>query len=84
MGDVIGDLNARRGRVEGMTDRGQAKLVDAFVPLSSMFGYATELRSMTQGRAAYAMEFAQYEEVPRTIAEEVVGQRGGTGKSAGE
>ncbi len=84
MGDVIGDLNARRGRVEGMTDRGQAKVVDAYVPLSSMFGYATELRSMTQGRAAYAMEFAQYEEVPRNIADEVVGQRSGAVKPAGE
>ena len=75
MGDVIGDLNSRRGRVEGMDDRGEAKVVNASVPLANMFGYATELRSMTQGRAAYAMEFEKYEEVPRNIAEEVIGQR---------
>ena len=78
MGDVIGDLNSRRGRVEGMEDRAGAKIINAFVPLSEMFGYATELRSMTQGRAAYAMEFAQYEEVPKNVAEEIIGQRGGS------
>jgi elongation factor G len=78
MGDVIGDLNSRRGRVEGMEDRAGAKIVNGFVPLSEMFGYATELRSMTQGRAAYAMEFAQYEEVPKNVAETVIGQRSGT------
>ncbi len=75
MGDVIGDLNSRRGRVEGMEDRGNAKVVRAFVPLATMFGYATELRSMTQGRAAYAMEFDHYEEVPRNVAEEVIAGR---------
>ncbi len=77
MGDVIGDLNSRRGRVEGMTERGNAKSIKGFVPLSAMFGYATELRSMTQGRASYTMEFAQYEEVPRNVAEEVIGNRTG-------
>ena len=75
MGDVIGDLNSRRGRVEGMEERGEAKVVNAFVPLANMFGYATELRSMTQGRASYSMEFDHYEEVPRNIAEEVIGKR---------
>lgn len=75
MGDVIGDLNGRRGRIEGMTDRANAKVVDAFVPLAEMFGYATDLRSMTQGRASYTMEFDHYEEVPRQIADEVIGLR---------
>jgi elongation factor G len=75
MGDVIGDLNSRRGRVEGMEERGEAKVVNAYVPLANMFGYATELRSMTQGRAAYSMEFDHYEEVPRNVAEEVIGAR---------
>ena len=82
MGDVIGDLNSRRGRVEGMEDRGQAKAINAFVPLAEMFGYATDLRSMTQGRAAYVMEFDHYEEVPRNISEEVIGKR--TGGDTGE
>ena len=75
MGDVIGDLNSRRGRVEGMTERGDAKVVDALVPLAKMFGYATELRSMTQGRASYVMEFDHYAEVPKNVAEEVIGLR---------
>ncbi|MEX1113310.1 MAG: elongation factor G [Patescibacteria group bacterium] len=75
MGDVIGDLNARRGRVEGMEERGEAKVVKAFVPLATMFGYATELRSMTQGRAAYSMEFDHYAEVPKNVGEEIIGQR---------
>ena len=78
MGDVIGDLNARRGRVEGMDDRGTAKMVHAYVPLANMFGYATDLRSMTQGRASSTMEFDHYEEVPRNVAEEVIGKRTGT------
>ena len=75
MGDVIGDLNSKRGRVQEMSDRGQAKVIDAFVPLSEMFGYATSLRSMTQGRASYSMEFDHYEEVPRNIREEIIGIR---------
>ena len=72
MGDVIGDLNRRRGRVEGMEPRGNAQVVKAHVPLSEMFGYATDVRSMTQGRATYTMQFDRYEEVPTNIAEKVV------------
>ena len=65
MGDVIGDLNSRRGRIEGMEARPGTQIVTALVPLSSMFGYATDLRSRTQGRATYTMHFAHYEEVPK-------------------
>ena len=72
MGDVIGDLNRRRGRVEGMEPRGNAQVVKAHVPLSEMFGYATDVRSMTQGRATYTMQFDRYEEVPTNIAERVI------------
>lgn len=74
MGDVIGDLNAKRGQIEEMTDRGQVKAILAKVPLSSMFGYATQLRSMTQGRASYSMEFSHYSEVPRNVAEDIMGK----------
>jgi elongation factor G len=77
MGDVIGDLNRRRGRVHGMEPRGNAQVVSAHVPLSEMFGYATDLRSMTQGRATYTMQFDSYEEVPPNIAEKVVEARTG-------
>ena len=77
MGDVIGDLNRRRGRVEGMEPRGNAQVVDAFEPLSEMFGYATDLRSATQGRATYTMQFERYEEVPPNIAEKIVENRTG-------
>jgi len=77
MGDVIGDLNRRRGRVEGMEPRGNAQVVDAFAPLSEMFGYATDLRSATQGRATYTMQFERYEEVPPNIAEKIVENRTG-------
>jgi elongation factor G len=77
MGDVIGDLNRRRGRVEGMEPRGNAQAVKAHVPLSEMFGYATDVRSMTQGRATYTMQFDRYEEVPTNIAEKVVEARTG-------
>lgn len=69
MGDVIGDLSSKRGQVQKMTDRGQSKVVKALVPLSEMFGYATSLRSMTQGRASYSMEFDHYAEVPKNIEE---------------
>jgi elongation factor G len=72
MGDVVGDLNRRRGRIMGMSERGNAKLVDAEVPLSEMFGYATHLRSISQGRATYSMHFKHYEEVPASIAQEIV------------
>ena len=74
MGDVIGDLNRRRGHVHGMEQRGNAQVVSAFVPLAEMFGYATDLRSNTQGRATYSMQFERYEEVPANIAEKVVGE----------
>jgi elongation factor G len=77
MGDVIGDLNRRRGRVEGMEPRGNAQAVRGHVPLSEMFGYATDVRSMTQGRATYTMQFDRYEEVPTNIAEKVVEARTG-------
>jgi elongation factor G len=75
MGDVIGDLNRRRGQVNNMGDRSGNKIVDAFVPLSEMFGYSTDLRSATQGRASYSMEFDHYAEVPRNVAEEIIKKR---------
>jgi elongation factor G len=74
MGDVIGDLNRRRGQVQGMEQRGNAQVVSAYVPLAEMFGYATDVRSTTQGRATYTMQFDRYEEVPTNIAEKVVGE----------
>ncbi len=74
MGDVIGDLNRRRGQVQGMEQRGNAQVVSAYVPLAEMFGYATDLRSTTQGRATYTMQFERYDEVPTNIAEKVVGE----------
>jgi elongation factor G len=77
LGDVIGDLSRRRGKVQGQDQRGNALAVQAFVPLGEMFGYATELRSMTQGRATYTMQFEHYEEVPTNIAEEIVEHRSG-------
>ncbi len=75
MGDVIGDISKRRGNVTGMDDRAGNKIVNAFVPLSEMFGYSTDLRSMTQGRATYAMEFDHYEEVPQNVAKEIIEKR---------
>jgi elongation factor G len=77
MGDVIGDLNSRRGRIEGMEAQAGAQVIRSFVPLSEMFGYATDLRSGTQGRGNYSMEFAHYEEVPRSIAEAIVSKNKG-------
>ncbi|MEQ9663551.1 MAG: elongation factor G [Parasphingopyxis sp.] len=71
MGDVIGDLNSRRGQVQGTDSRGNAQTVDAIVPLANMFGYVNELRSFTQGRAQYTMQFSHYEEVPQQVADEV-------------
>jgi elongation factor G len=82
MGDVIGDLNRRRGRVHGMEARGNAQVVTGSVPLSEMFGYATDLRSNTQGRATYTMVFEGYEEVPPNIAEKVVESRSGGEQAA--
>jgi len=72
MGDVIGDLNSRRGRIEGMELRGTSQIIKSFVPLSEMFGYATDLRSRTQGRGSFTMHFGKYEEVPSALAEEIV------------
>ncbi len=76
MGDVIGDLNSRRGKIEGMEPRGNAQIIRAHVPLASMFGYATDLRSISQGRAQYTMQFEKYEEVPGSIAQGIVEQVG--------
>ena len=75
MGDVIGDINSRRGRIEGMDDIGGGKMVKAYVPLSEMFGYATDLRSKTQGRGQYVMEPSHYVEVPKSIAEGIMSSR---------
>ena len=72
MGDVIGDLSSRRGKVAGMEQRGNSHVVRAQVPLAEMFGYATDLRSRTQGRATYSMEFDRYEPVPRQISEAII------------
>ncbi len=77
MGDVIGDLNGRRGKVEGMTQRGNSQVIKAQVPMSEMFGYATDLRSKTQGRATYSMQFNSYQDVPESIAAEIVAARRG-------
>jgi len=77
MGDVIGDLNRRRGQINNMSDRSGNKIVDAFVPLAEMFGYSTDLRSATQGRATYSMEFDHYEEVPKNVSEEIIKKRNG-------
>ena len=76
MGDVIGDLNSKRAQIHAMRDRGSIKVIDAEVPLAEMFGYATSLRSMTQGRASYSMEFKNYQEVPSNIAAQVVESKG--------
>jgi elongation factor G len=75
MGDVIGDLNARRGQVEGMDRRGNSQVIRALVPLGEMFGYATDLRSRTQGRGVYTMQFETYQEVPKNVAESVMKAR---------
>src|SRR5699024_6120131 len=77
MGDIMGDVTSRRGRVEGMEARGNAQLIKAFVPLSEMFGYATALRSNTQGRGTYTMYFDHYEEVPKSISDEIITKNAG-------
>jgi len=78
VGDVMGDLNSRRGHIDGMEPRGNAQVITATVPLSTMFGYATDVRSTTQGRATYTMQFKHYAEVPASIASEIVAKvRGG-------
>jgi len=76
MGDVLGDLNSKRASIKEMRERGQSKVIDAEVPLAEMFGYATAIRSLTQGRASYTMEFSRYEQVPRHVAEEIVKKSG--------
>ena len=77
MGDVIGDINSRRGRIEGFEDFGGGKMVRAFVPLSEMFGYSTDLRSSTQGRGNYSMFFEKYEQVPKSVMEKIIAERKG-------
>lgn len=77
MGDVMGDINSKRGQIQEMSDRGTAKVVNALVPLAEMFGYATQLRSMTQGRASYSMEFEKYDQVPNNVAKAIIEERGG-------
>ena len=75
MGDVIGDINSRRGRIEGMDDIGGGKMIRGFVPLSEMFGYATDLRSRTQGRGNYSMFFEKYEQVPKSVQEKILSKK---------
>jgi elongation factor G len=72
MGDVIGDLNSRRGQIQGSETRGNAQVVTAMVPLANMFGYVSQLRSFSQGRASYTMQYDHYEQVPQAVADEVV------------
>jgi elongation factor G len=76
LGDVMGDLSSRRGKIGGMTQRSSAQVIGASVPLSEMFGYSTTLRSLSQGRAVYTMQFSHYEEVPRSKAEEIIAGNG--------
>ena len=77
MGDVMGDVNSRRGRIAGMEARNGAQVINAFVPLSEMFGYSTDLRSKTQGRGNYSMEVSYYDEVPKNIAEAIIAKNKG-------
>jgi elongation factor G len=77
MGDVIGDLNSRRGQVQGMEERAGMKVITAHVPLAEMFGYANAIRSKTQGRASYTMEFSHYDQVPGALAEQIIAKAGG-------
>lgn len=76
LGDVMGHVSARRGRIEGTTARGNAQIVKGFIPLSEMFGYATTLRSATQGRGTFTMQFDHYEPVPKSIQEEIIAAHG--------
>ena len=77
MGEVIGNLSSRRGRIENMTQRGNARVIRGFVPIANMFGYATDLRSLTQGRGNSTMQLSHYEEVPRVLAEEIIAKNAG-------
>src|SRR3989344_2266088 len=72
MGDITGDISSKRGKIEAMTDRANIKVIDAQVPLSEMFGYATKLRSMSQGRGNFTMEFSHYEEVPASVSQLII------------
>ncbi|MDD5110428.1 MAG: elongation factor G, partial [Patescibacteria group bacterium] len=74
MGEVIGNLNSKRAKITQMRDRGKTKVIDGTVPMGEMFGYATSLRSLTQGRASYTMEFLEYQPVPRNVAEQLIGE----------
>jgi elongation factor G len=76
MGDVMGNLSSRRGKIEGMEDRSNSKVIKAKVPLGEMFGYATDLRSQTQGRASYTMQFDSYEPVPKSVRDEIMSKHG--------
>jgi elongation factor G len=77
MGDVIGDLNSRRGIIQAMEERAGARVIRALVPLSEMFGYVSDLRSKTQGRASYSMQFDSYSEVPTNVAKEIIAKATG-------
>jgi elongation factor G len=77
MGTIIGDINSRRGRIEGMEHLGGSQVIKAMVPLKEMFGYVNDIRSSTQGRASYSMQFAHYEEAPRMISDEIIGRAQG-------
>ncbi len=77
MGEVIGDLNSRRGQIRGMNQRGNTQVIEAFVPLANMFGYVTDLRTKTQGRAVSTMQFSHYDPVPNAVQEEIVAKSRG-------
>ena len=77
LGDVMGNISSKRGIIQEQGDRGVNKFIKAKIPLGEMFGYATELRSMTQGRANYTMEFSEYAKVPNSVAEKIIQERGG-------
>jgi elongation factor G len=80
MGSITGDINSRRGRIESMAARPGTQVITALVPLSEMFGYSTDMRSMTQGRATYTMHFHRYEEAPRSVREEIIAKVQGTAR----
>jgi elongation factor G len=82
LGEVMGDLSARRGKIGGISQRNEAQIIGASVPLSEMFGYSTTLRSLSQGRAVYTMQFSHYEEVPREKAEQIMGRTSGKAEVA--
>ena len=84
VGDVMGDISSRRGMIQGQENRGQLTVVNCKVPLSEMFGYSTDLRSATQGRASYSMHFASYEQVPKNVADKIIAERSGSMKGMGD